>query len=133
MDAYTLGIKLIHLNHIATHCTIDLFVDNTNSGLIQDALSTFQPQPTSPVPKHNIVYDQTAANVQFYSDLLSSSGGKLTLHKSYIYVLKTIWRQGHCQLNEIQCYLPALKITQQAHQKDFNLLSPKKPAKCSGF
>ena len=47
MDKYTPGLKLVHPNRIATHQTVDSFVDDTNSGLTQDALDDF----TSP-PKH---------------------------------------------------------------------------------
>ena len=85
MDAHTPGIKLVHPNRTSTHRTIDAFVDDTNSGLTQDALRSFSPPSASAlVPKHDTIYNQTTANVQFYSDLLSSSGGKLALHKSYV-------------------------------------------------
>ena len=54
----------------------------------------------APVAKHDTIYDQTVANVQFYNDLLSPSGGKLALHKSYAYVLTTKLNHGHRRLNE---------------------------------
>ena len=89
MDAHTPGICLVHPNRTNTHRTVDAFVDDTNRGLTTDGLHSFRPQPTAPVAKHDTIYDQTVANVQFYNDLLSSSGGKLDLHKSYAYVLTT--------------------------------------------
>ena len=94
MDAHTPGMKLMHPDRTSTHRTIYAFVDDTNSGLTQDALQSFDPSPSAPVTKHESVYDQTAANIQFYNELLTSSGGKMALHKSYVYVLNTSWRDG---------------------------------------
>ena len=75
-------MTLTHPNRTTTSRTVDAFVDDTNSGLTTDGLQSFLSQPTAPVAKHDTIYDQTVANVQFYNDLLSSSGGKLALHKS---------------------------------------------------
>ena len=76
MDTHTPGMQLTHPNRTFITRTVDAFVDDTNSGLTQDALNAFSPPELSPVPKHDTIYDQTSANVQFYSDLLTSSGGK---------------------------------------------------------
>ena len=91
MDSHTPGIKLVHPNRSHTERTVDAFVDDTNSGLTQAALQSFSPPSHAPVQKFDTVYAQTRANAQFYSDLLTSSGGKLALHKSYVYVLHTEW------------------------------------------
>ena len=80
MDDHTPGLKLVHPNRSHVHCTIDAFVDNTNSGLTQEVLQSFQSSEHSPVPKIDTVYTQTKVNVQFYNNLLTSSGGKLALH-----------------------------------------------------
>ena len=110
MDSHTPGMQLTYPNRTTITRTVGVFVDDTNSGLTQDALRTFNPPHQSPVQKHNTVYDQTAANVQFYSDLLTASGGKMALHKSYVYVLKTTWRNGTRRLEETQKYLPSMSI-----------------------
>lgn len=106
IDAHTPGICLVHPNQTNTHRTVDAFVDDTNSGLTTDGLHSFRPKPTTPVTKCDNIYDQTVANMQFYNDLLSSSGGKLALHKSYAYALTTKWNHGQRRLNETQRYLP---------------------------
>ena len=132
MDAHTPDICLVHPNRTNTHRTVDAFVDDTNSGLTTDGLHSFLPQPMAPVAKHDTIYDQTVANVQFYNDLLSSSGGKLALHKSYAYVLTTKWNHGQRLLNETQRYLPPLPIYQHQNQHDMHLLSPKTSRKMLG-
>ena len=132
MDTHTPGIRLVHPDLSSNHLTIDAFVDEINSGLTTDGLKSFKTSPTAPVAKHDTIYDQTAANLQFYSDLLSSSGGKLALHESYAYVLKTTWRQGHRRLIETQTHTPPLPITQQSQQHEMNLLSQKTSSKMLG-
>ena len=78
----------------STHRTVDAFVDDTNSGLTTDSHESFNPPTDSPVPKMPKIQAQTVVNVQFYSDLLTSTGGKLALHKSYVYLLQTQWKKG---------------------------------------
>ena len=82
MDHHTPGIKLVHPNRSATYRKIDVFMNNTNSGLTQDDLNDFNPSPQSPVSRMTTIYDQMATNHQFYSDLLTSLGDKLILYKS---------------------------------------------------
>ena len=94
MDAHTPGLKLVHPNRTQIHRTIDAFVDDTNSGLTHEVLQSFQTSDHTPVPKLDPVIAQTKGNVQFYNDLLTSTGGKLALHKSYAYILDTEWRHG---------------------------------------
>ena len=89
MDQYTPGMLLTHPNRTTTTRTMDAFVDDTNGGLTTDALARFNPPPSAPVTKHSSIYAQTQANVQFYNDLLTASGGKMSLHKSYVYILET--------------------------------------------
>ena len=93
MDHFTPGIKLVHPDRSSTHRTVYAFVDDTNSGLTTDAHESFNPPPDAPVPKMPTIQDQTAVNVQFYSDLLTSTGGKLALHKIYVYLLQTQWKK----------------------------------------
>ena len=112
MDEHTPGIKLVHPDRSSTHRTIDTFVDDTNSGLTQEALQTFHPPEQSPVSKHGTVYAQTKANVQFYNDLLTSSGGKLAFHKSYAYILITDWKKGARQYQNTHQHLQPISITQ---------------------
>lgn len=63
MDTYNPGICLVHPNRSSTQRTVDSFVDDTNSGLTIDGLQSFNPQPTAPVTKYDIMYDQIVANV----------------------------------------------------------------------
>ena len=72
------------------------------------------------------------ANVQFYSDLLNSSGGKLALHKSYAYLLQTHWKKGTQKYAETQDNLPPLQIQQKTIQHNLHLLSPKEARKMLG-
>ena len=56
----------------------------------------------------------------------------MALHKSYVYVLNTILRDGKRCLDENQKYLPAIPITQQDNQHEIHLFSPKQARKMLG-
>ena len=56
----------------------------------------------------------------------------MALHKSYVYVHKTTWRNGTRRLEETQKYLPSMPIKQQSHFHDLHLLSPKQSRRMLG-
>ena len=132
MDQCTPGIKLVHPDRSSMHRTVESFVDDTNSGLTTDAHESLNPPSDAPVPKMPTIQAQTAVNVQFYSDLLTSTGGKLALHKSYVYLLQTQWKKVVRKYAETQKTLPPFKIQQQSTQHDLHLLSPTETRKMLG-
>jgi len=95
MGKNTPGMKLTHPNRkFYSDRSYDAFVDDVNGGLTSDGLYTFHPSPTSTVPLLQTIYEQIQINVQYYSRLLFTSGGKLALDKCRIYILEYVWKLG---------------------------------------
>jgi len=95
MSKNTPGMRLTHPHRLFfSDRSFDAFVDDVNGGLTSDGLYAFHPSPSSSVPLLNTIYAQIQANVQYYSRLLFSSGGKLALDKCRAYLLEFQWRNG---------------------------------------
>jgi len=95
MSKNTPGMRLTHPHRLFfSERNYDAFVDDVNGGLTSDGLYAFHPSPSSSVPLLNTIYAQIQANVQYYSRLLFSSGGKLALDKCMAYILEFQWRNG---------------------------------------
>ena len=75
---------------------------------------------------------QNQANVQFYNNLLTSTGGKLALHKSYAYILDTEWKHGTRRYRNTHQSLPPLSINQNGTQQEMHLLPPSTARKMLG-
>ena len=95
MSANTPGMKLVHPNgKFCSDRSFDAFVDDVNGGLTSDGLHTFQPSPASHIPILSTIYEQIQVNIQYYSRLLFTSGGKLALDKCRAFLLEFEWKNG---------------------------------------
>ena len=92
MERYTPGIKRTVPNRTYVHINMDTFVDDANGVLTKDTWIDFHPEEGDAIQNNSNIYEQTQANIQFYSQVLFSTGGKLALHKCYAYLLRTIWK-----------------------------------------
>ena len=94
MDEQSPGLRLTAPYPNVLELTLDVFVDDVNGGLTMEGLHHFQSQTATLIPKHTEVLEQTQANIKFYSQLLFTTGGKLSLIKCYVYLLRKIWKNG---------------------------------------
>jgi len=95
MSTNTPGMKLVHPDgKFYSDRSFDAFVDDVNGGLTSDGLHTFQPSPASRVPILSTIYEQIQVNIQYYSRLLFTSGGKLALDKCRAFLLEFEWKNG---------------------------------------
>jgi len=127
MERHTPGIKLVQPNGEAVARVLDAFVDDTNGGLTEDGFKDFiPPPPTAPVCKCDTIFHQTETNVQFYSRLLFTTGGRLALHKCAIILLRTIWKQGKRTYENTHLHHRPLNIQQGINQdvQQIKLASP---------
>ena len=135
MSANAPGIKLVHPNRLFfSDRSFDAFVDDVNGGLTSDGLYTFHPSPTSKVPLLNTIYQQIQANVQYYSRLLFTSGGKLALDKCRAFILEFQWKNGtRHMLPTANIYKPLI-VDQTCQDKpdQIQLLNPNEARKMLG-
>jgi len=135
MDSNTPGMYLEHpsRNFFSTR-SYDSFVDDVNGGLTLDGMHAFHPSPTSSVPLLQNIYEQIQVNVQYYSRLLFTSGGKLALDKCMAYILEFQWNKGVKSFIATEKKYPALKIDQTCENKPSNikLLNPSESRKMLG-
>ena len=135
MEANTPGMYLLHPNRkIYSNRSYDSFVDDVNSGLTEDGMHAFHPRADSPVPLLSTIYDQLHANVQYYSRLLFTSGGKLALAKCQAYLLAFKWRNGCKEFIATEKIYPPLKIDQTCtnNPQTIGLLNPSVSRKMLG-
>ena len=132
MDKHTAGIKLVHPNGMSDHRRLDVFVDDVNTGLTTEALLEFI--ASSLISKHPSLYHQTKTNIQFYSNNLFSTGGRLALHKCYIYLLIMTWIYGKRKYSESQKTHSPIQIKQGLNQEEtqIQLISPKESRRMLG-
>jgi len=114
--------------------TYDSFVDDVNGGLTEDGMYAFHPSPNNPVPILQGIYNQIQANVQYYSRLLFTSGGKLALDKCGAYILEFKWNKGIKSFVDTTTKYPPLKIDQKNSNQpdDIQLLHPSEARKMLG-
>ena len=126
-------MKVTHINNTYYERVIDAFVDYINRGLTSDGLNGFQ-ESMYTVQKHTTINNQTKSNIQLYSQLLFATGGKLALHKCYVYVIHTVWRQGKRKYESTHKSMPNIEITQGFKQTTQNIkvISPNTPRKMLG-
>jgi len=117
MDKEAPGIKLVHPNQTFLQRVIDAFVDDVNSGLTKDGLEDFIEHTDKFLKKHNNILQQTKANMQLYSQLLFTTGGRLALHKCAIYLIVTEWKNGVRSLKNTANTNPPVKIQQGFDQQ----------------
>ena len=127
MERETAGMRLVHPNNTYIERVLEAFVDDVNRRLTEAAYKAFKPSPSALVPKRPTLYDQTESNVQFYSRLLFTTGGKLALHKCAIYILFITWINGYRKYKETQDEYPSISI-QQGINLDYQQI-PLEPSK----
>ena len=134
MSKHVPGLRLMHPDGSFFERIMDAFVDDVNSGLEEEALKAFKPDLLPPVPKMDTIYDQTQENMQFYSNVLFTTGGKLALNKCFIYLLIMCWQQGYRHYEETQLQYPPIQIHQGMNQNKENirLVSPSESRKMLG-
>ena len=134
MQRHTPGFKIMHPDRSFTERVFYAFVDDVNSGLNQEAYDSFSPNEFATVHKQSSLLAQTQANIQFYSKLLFTTGGKLALHKSYVYVLSMLWKDGYRKYEETHKKLPAFQIKQGFTDsiQEMKLASPKEARRMLG-
>ena len=125
-DKHIPGLKFVHPNRSCSDRVIDAFVDDVNSGLTTPGLQAFQSYSNSLVKKCLNIYDQTKENLQFYSQLLFTTGGRLALHKCAIYILITKWVQGVRKFEPTHITHPDVPI-QQGHEQEYQQVSLEDP------
>jgi len=117
MDKEAPGIKLVHPNQTFLQRVIDAFVDDVNSGLTKDGLEDFIEHTDKFLKKHDNMLHQTQANMQLYSQLLFTTGGRLALHKCAIYLIVTEWKNGIRSLKNTADAHPPVMIQQGFDQE----------------
>ena len=126
MEKQVPGILLTTPDRTRFDQVLDVFVDDVHGGLTTDGIQQFTSQPPTAIPKCSNIHAQTYANLQFYSQLLFTTGGKLALHKCYVYILRTIWKQGRRAFEATNATLPPIRIKQSFGQEvhDIKIISP---------
>ena len=133
MNKNTPDIKLVHPNSFNNHRTIDTFIENTNGCFTQEAYESFQPHPQTLVQKQPTIFLQTQSNIQFYSNLLQTTGGKLSLHKCSIYVFQTTWKNGKHQYASTHNTTQPIPIDQHTQTQSIKIISPQQSRKILGI
>jgi len=110
MDKFAPGIKLVHPDGSFIQRVLDAFVDDVNGGLTKEGFQDFIPRNDNILQRGKTVYEQTQYNMQLYSHLLCTTGGKLALHKCAIYMLITHWVQDRRRLQKTHLIYPPIKI-----------------------
>jgi len=116
LEKFAPGIKLQHPDGSFLQRVIDAFVDDVNSGLTIEALRDFTPVNEEVLNKYPTIYEQTQWNIQLYSRLLFTTGGRLALHKCAIYFLRTIWKDGKRSFEKTHENLAPVPIIQGINQ-----------------
>jgi len=136
MSHNTPGMKLVHPNRrVSSNRSFDAFVDDVNGGLTSDGLHTFHPPSASHIPLLQTIYEQIKVNIQYYSRLLFTSGGKLAfLDKCRAYLLEFEWKNGkRFMINTADIYSD-IKLDQTFQNKSdtIKLLNPNEARKMLG-
>ena len=118
MDDHAPGLKLIHPDGTYIQRVIDAFVDDVNSGLTKEGFLEFEPNHPHILKKGSTVYEQTKLNMQLYSHLLFTTGGRLALHKCAITMLVTKWLQGRRRLEKTHLQYPPILIQPGINQPE---------------
>jgi len=127
MGENTPGMKLVHPNRrFYSNRSFDAFVDDVNGGLTSEGLHTFHPSPHSKIPLLQTIYEQIQINVQYYSRLLFTSGGKLALDKCGIYILEYEWKEGKRKMINTTDKYDDIKVDQtfQGMRDTIKILNP---------
>ena len=135
MDENTPGMHLQHPDNITflVRC-FDAFVDDVNGGLTSDGMIMYKPKETGSVPIMETIFEQIEKNVEYYSRLLFTSGGKLALHKCYCYILEFQWKGGKKSMVNTAEKYPPLQVDQTftGNTEDIILLNPSEGRKMLG-
>jgi len=135
MDENTPGMHLQHPDNITflVRC-FDAFVDDVNGGLTSDGMIMFKPKETGSVPIMKTIFEQIEKNVEYYSRLLFTSGGKLALHKCFCYILEFQWKGGKKSMVNTAEKYPSLHIDQTftGNKEKIVLLNPNAGRKMLG-
>ena len=75
MEQQAPGILLTAPDRKQVDRVLDVFVDDVHGVLTTDGLQHFKYQPPKAIPKCSTIHAQTQANLQFYSQLLFTTGG----------------------------------------------------------
>ena len=95
MEKHTPGILIRHPDGIRdcnNHLTA--FVDDTSTGVTQDAIKKFKPDHSAPVQPQLSMHTQLEKNMGFYSRTLEATGGALSWEKCRAYLLLFEWSNG---------------------------------------
>ena len=119
MAAHTPGLLLTHPNkNIISNRHLDVFVDDTNHGVTNDAMEAFHPPETDPVvPKCNGIYEQVKVNMKFYHGILETTGGALAWPKCKAYIMLFEWVNRVKKLIPTKDRFPPLEI-QTSYKKE---------------
>jgi len=127
MDEDTPGMRLVHPDNVTFSVrSFDAFVDDANGGITSDGMIMYTPKNVNSVPLMQNIFEQIQANVEHYSKLLFTSGGKLALHKCYCYVLEFEWKRGKKHMKNTASLYPPLQIDQSfsSTKESVSLLNP---------
>jgi len=129
------GMYLSHPNNkVFSNRSYDAFVDDVNGGVTSEGMQAYHPDSELSVPIMDTIFEQIEVNVEYYSRLLFSSGGRLALHKCYCYILEFEWKNGVKKLSKTANKYEPLQIDQQSNNTKvpIKLLNPHQARKMLG-
>jgi len=127
MDEDTPGMRLVYPDNVTFSVrSFDAFVDDVNGGITSDGMIMYTPKNVNSVPLMQNIFEQIQANVEHYSKLLFTSGGKLALHKCYCYIIEFEWQRGKKHMKNNASLYPPLQVDQSfsSMKENIALLNP---------